>query len=128
MVYSSHFLGRPIDITNLLITAENINVLKSKATVACNRVKHWLLQQQLVLNQGKTKYVIFSIKKDQVFDIIINNENVTCSKETKFLGITSGGHIHFKRGGASYHNFFLKIPCSPNFLLQMEIFSLNRSN
>lgn len=76
----------PSDVleNNLIIPAEN---LKSQDYI--NKIKMWTDNQKMILNQKKTKVMIFNFSDKYQFTtrLRLNNENLEIEKKTKLLGV-----------------------------------------
>lgn len=81
------------DDTNILYSNADIKTLMATANNDLQLVIKWFKCNRLSLNTSKTKYIIFANKYKlrtesyDDFDIVIDNEKLTKTKDIKFLGV-----------------------------------------
>lgn len=79
------------DDTNLLVSGSNMEQLLINAENALSLTSNWFSQNKLILNDNKTKLVLFRTKQYQIEkpeNILLCGKNCTINNNTKFLGIT----------------------------------------
>lgn len=78
------------DDTNLLVPGLDMHDIVSKAEVAYDRTISWFLQNKLVLNDNKTKLILFRTKQkiEKPDKMNLNETNLMLDSTTTFLGLT----------------------------------------
>lgn len=78
------------DDTNLLVPGLDMHDIVSKAEVAYNRTISWFLQNKLVLNDHKSKLILFRTKQkiEKPDKMNLNETNLMLDSSTTFLGVT----------------------------------------
>lgn len=76
------------DDTSLLFNISRKLTNTNFINIALNNVFEWFSSNYLALNANKTNCLMFSLGKERIVDpIMINGNNVTLTKTTKFLGL-----------------------------------------
>jgi hypothetical protein len=78
------------DDTSLVITSSNQTEFVSKLSNVFCKIYEWFSSNLLFLNFNQTTYLQFLTKNSQKLDlnITLTNNQITSSKNTKFLGLT----------------------------------------
>ena len=77
-------------ITNILLIEKNLTSLQEKIVNVMKQLENWFLSNNLIINTGKTKAILFqgngssSIYRPSLY---INNKEITYTSNLKFLGI-----------------------------------------
>ena len=79
---------------NQIIPRDNL-----KAQQYLNSIQRWTEERQMVLNERKTKNIIFNFSKSNQFmtDFILKNESLEVVKETKLLGVFITSDLKWNR-------------------------------
>ena len=87
------------DDTSLFHTHDNFESLIKETNQELIRISTWLATNKLVLNIGKTNYIIFTSKgksyNKNVSNIKIDGNNIQQVNKTKFLGIAIEEHLNW---------------------------------
>ncbi len=87
------------DDTSLIHTHDNFEYLIKETNEELIRISTWLATNKLVLNIGKTNYIIFTSKgksyNKNVSNIKIDGNNIQQVNKTKFLGIIIEEHLNW---------------------------------
>ena len=84
------------DDTNILVKSKNLQDLLNNANNCLELANNWFLKNKLILNTSKSNFLIFRSKQllvDLPDQVDLLSQNVTLSKETKFLGIYINEHL-----------------------------------
>jgi hypothetical protein len=86
------------DNTSLIITNPSPIEFANKLNRVFDNVKEWFRKNLLFLNYNRTTYLQFQTKKSQKLDlsITLQNNKITNSKNTKFLGLTIEDTLSWK--------------------------------
>lgn len=87
------------DDTSALVTSSKLDSLETNANAALNDLYIWLNANKLCLNVEKSNYMLFKRgNKDlkQGVKLRINNIDLKCVQETKFLGIVINSSLTWK--------------------------------
>ena len=87
------------DDTAVFTKGNNINALIMNINKELVKVSNWLASNKLTLNTSKTHFIIFHRYKKFMYPlspVIINNEMLCETTETKFLGVTVEQHLHWR--------------------------------
>ena len=87
------------DDTSLFHTHDNFEYLMKETNQELIRISTWLATNKLVLNIGKTNYIIFTAKgksyNKNVSNINIYGNDIQQVNKTKFLGIIIEEHLNW---------------------------------
>jgi hypothetical protein len=83
------------DHTGILFAHSNLTHLNKKIHTVFTTLNKWLGANQLSLNFNKTNYVHFTTKRNMLVNLKIgfNNNSITNSSYTKFLGVTMNNNL-----------------------------------
>ena len=88
------------DDTSLLVSSNNIVEMLSHSNVELRNVMNWFASNELIVNQGKTKFMIFTRKKQlpaTIPEICVANSPIERIYSYKFLGVTLDVSLKFKQ-------------------------------
>ena len=84
-------------LSSILPNSSTPNEIVSTINNELNKINNWLISNKLCLNDEKTKYMLFSYRKQiQLPDIKIGNYKILQTECTKFLGIFIDNNLTFK--------------------------------
>ena len=77
------------DDANIIITADNVNEVKIKVNTVLQKIGNWVVKNGLKLNIKKTKYMVFTNRRnlDKDLNISLNNIKIERTERERFLGV-----------------------------------------
>ena len=118
------------DDANIIVTGDDIEDVKNNTMKLVNNLVYWVGGNGLLLNLKKTKFMIFSKKRNVgTFDLKINNVHIEKLTEARFLGVivddkfTWKSHIHaIKTKMARYVGILFKIKFHVPLKVRLQIY------
>ena len=118
------------DDANIIVTGDDIEDVKNNVLQLVNKLVYWVGGNGLLLNLKKTKFMIFSRKRNVgTFDLKINNVPIEKLSEAKFLGVivddkfTWKSHIHaIKTKMARYVGILYRIKFHVPLKVRLQIY------
>lgn len=95
---TNHLVVNYADDSNVLVTAKTVSDLETEVDTVMTCIGKWLADNDLVLNKGKTKYVVFRTNKCKINipeSFSINGEYMPISENVKFLGIVTNCFLNW---------------------------------
>ena len=111
------------DDTCLLYSHKNIHTLMQTVNTEIRKIFAWFCSNKLLLNTGKTQYVLFRTRgrviPDGVNHLVVGNQQINCSQHVQFLGITVDEYVSWK-----YHldNVCTKVSRSVGIISKLRYF------
>ena len=88
------------DDTSLLCSSKNIYELIGKVNIELGKINSWFVANQLIINESKTKFMVFHRSKKLVPTVLppiyINNASINRVYSFKFLGVVLDVNLKFK--------------------------------
>ena len=97
------------DDANIIISADTYEELNITVNAILNIVQTWVGTNGLKLNSGKTKYMIFTNKRREDLNIIIEGKRLEQSVHERFLGVIIDSNLNW-----AHHIKHLKTKVSRN--------------
>ena len=97
--------------TSILFTHSNLIDLNKNISIVFTTLNKWLGANQLFLNFNKTNYVHFTTKRNMSVNLQIgfNNNFITNSFYTKFLGVTMNNTLSLFMQGTNLLNYYVNL-------------------
>lgn len=93
---SKHLINLFADDTSLVIRAQTNDELITEVSTSLDILNDWYTRNNLKLNIDKTHLIRFSLKKELPLLVDYNNQTLTSTDHTKFLGIVIDPQLNWK--------------------------------
>lgn len=91
-----HLVNLFADDNSLVIRAETNEELETEISMSIETLNDWYTSNNLKLNIDKTNLLKFSLRKEPPLVVNLNNESLTSTDCTKFLGIMIDSQLNWK--------------------------------
>lgn len=98
LVYSKALMYA--DDTAIVFTEDSLSALRANIMSEFTHVSNWFIQNKLTLHSGKTKYVVFRSRRNDIdtasMQLYLNNSRIEQVVSFKYLGVFFDQHLHWE--------------------------------